>query len=293
MKRQVIQNFLNLPGLSGVALIDGRNRPFFFGPDIRLNTPQQDALAQGIQQVVETTPAGFDTFSFRFTNQLVYIYKLEEGLILLVLMADQTSFKDYRPAIRQLKATLMEEPHNVVPTFRLLAGCVTLSNSPATPDLPAWPDAGIPIPVAAEHPVASAAPATPVAAEHPITADNSDSVSFPEILAALNHLSEGAAQYLGKIIVANTWKQARPAQPWLAQFEIQKDGQFTLASPPAEPLTAEQHQWLQDWVRAFMGKGGRTIRNFQDLVSDGILTPSEKDLLLGPIDLSNGSGGTS
>ena len=39
---------------------------FFLGHHIRLNTQQQDALAQGIQQVVETTPADFQTFAFRF-----------------------------------------------------------------------------------------------------------------------------------------------------------------------------------------------------------------------------------
>ena len=62
-----------------MALVDGRNRPFFLGHHIRLNTQQQDALAQGIQQVVETTPADFQTFAFRFAHQLIYIYRLEQG----------------------------------------------------------------------------------------------------------------------------------------------------------------------------------------------------------------------
>lgn len=257
MKRQVIQNFLNLPGLAGVALIDGRNRPFFFGPAIQLNTPQQDALAQGIQQVIETIPAGFDTFSFRFTNQLAHIYKLDQGVILLVLMADQTPLPIYRPALHQLKLTLMEEPHNVVPTFRLLAGCVTLSGGPS-----------------AEEPAAVASP-SPVAPAPPV------GTGYAEVLAALNHLSEGATQYFGKVIVANTWKQSRPNQPWLAQFEIQKDGHFVIHPLPSGTLTPEQEQWIQDWVSAFVERGSRTLRNFRTLVNEGMLSPAEAKLLLG------------
>ncbi|PZV09688.1 MAG: hypothetical protein DCF32_01880 [Leptolyngbya sp.] len=257
MKRQVIQNVLNLPGISGMALIDGRNRPFFFGPDISLNSHQQDALAQGIQQVVETTPAHFDTFTFRFANQLAHIYKLDQGLILLVLITDQMPLIDYRTAIGQLKATLVEAPHNAVPTFRLLAGCVTLGGTHTTEGA-----AG----------AQALEPATPQR--------GTLAPSCQEVIAALNHLSDGATQYLGKTMVINTWKQSRPAHPWLERFEIQKDGHFTAATGGQASLTGEQHQWIKDWVTAFLGRGGRTIRNFQTLATGQTLTPQEQGLLL-------------
>lgn len=267
MKRQVIQNVLNLPGISGMALIDGRNRPFFVGPDISLNSHQQEALAQGIQQVVDTTPAHFDTFSFRFTNQITYIYKLDPGLILLVLINDQMPLTDYRTAIGQLKATLIEAPHNAVPTFRLLAGCVTLGSgvveiSPA--EVPKT-----------ELGAAETGTLTPV-----LQAPVLQAPVLQDVIAALNHLSDGAAQYLGKIIVINTWKQSRPAYSWLDQLEMQKDGHFAAGATGAAPLTEEQHQWIKAWVTAFLGRGGRTIRNFPTLISDQTLTPQERALLL-------------
>ncbi|MGB3202918.1 MAG: hypothetical protein WBA99_18570 [Nodosilinea sp.] len=241
-----------------MALIDGRNRPFFFGSDISLNSHQQDALAQGIQQVVDTTPTHFDTFSFRFANQLTHIYKLDQGLILLVLVTDQMPLTDYRTAIGHLKATLIEAPHNAVPTFRLLAGCVTLGKSADAADL---------VGVEASPPeLAGAEPGT-IAPSH------------QEVIAALNHLSDGATQYLGKTIVINTWKQSRPAHPWLERFEVQRNGHFTAVGDSLSSLSAEQHQWIKDWAAAFMGRGGRTIRNFPTLVS-GSLTPREQALLL-------------
>ncbi|MBE9158620.1 hypothetical protein IQ265_17540 [Nodosilinea sp. LEGE 06152] len=246
-----------------MALIDGRNRPFFFGPDISLNSHQQDALAQGIQQVVDTTPANFDTFSFRFANQLTHIYKLDQGLILLVLVTDQMPLTDYRTAIGQLKATLIEAPHNAVPTFRLLAGCVTLGSGSAAP---------------------AASPAGGAQPEAAASKQGTLAPGYQEVIAALNHLSDGATQYLGKTIVINTWKQSRPAHPWLEQFDVQRDGHFTAATAVTEsqiPLTAEQRQWVKDWVAAFMGRGGRTIRNFQALASSR-LTPQEQALLLVP-----------
>jgi hypothetical protein len=261
MHRQIIQDFLNLSGIVGVALVDGRNRPFFLGHHIRLNTQQQDALAQGIQQVVETTPADFKTFAFRFTNQLIYIYRLDQGVILMVMTSDQMPLNDYRPAVEQLKTTLSEDLYNAVPTFRLLAGCITLGGG-GTPQSASGPS---PSP-------AQGKPKQPPPASGEIT--------YQQVLGALNHLSDAAAQVLGKTIVTNGWKSSCPDSPWLKQFEIQKSAHFTYAGPTDAHLTADQQQQLQGWVDAFVNRCGRTFRNFQGMVIDANLTPEEKIILL-------------
>jgi hypothetical protein len=46
-------------------------------------------------------------------------------------------------------------------------------------------------------------------------------------------------------------------------------------------VTPEQHQWVRDWVSAFMVRGSRTFRNFQDLLANGLLSPHEVALLVG------------
>ena len=68
MKREVVQEFLGLPGIVGLALMDGRSRPCFYGVSERLNLQQKEALAQGICQVLETTPSSFRTFEFQFAG---------------------------------------------------------------------------------------------------------------------------------------------------------------------------------------------------------------------------------
>lgn len=127
MKREVVRDFLNLPGIVGVALIDGRSRPYFCGVDQALNFQQKEALAQGIRQVVETTPDGFESFEFQFTGHQVYIYKLDHGIILLVLAQSRLVYSEYLQAIEKLKATLQEDITKALVTFRLLASDITMS----------------------------------------------------------------------------------------------------------------------------------------------------------------------
>lgn len=262
MNRQIIQNFLNLSGILGVALVDGRNRPFFCGLDISLNTHQQDALAQGIQQVVETTPADFDTFAFRFSAQIIYIYKLNQGVILMITISDQLPLQEYRSAVEQLKNTLSEDLHNAVPTFRLLAGCVTLSQGTAwsTTDSPNSTDND--------------------SSDTSRNTSEQAGVSYQQVIGALNHLSEAASQILGKTIVTNGWKSSCPDSVWLKQFEVQKSAQFTFNGSKTTHLTREQEQQVKDWVDAFIGRCGRTFRNFQSTVVETHLTPEEKIILL-------------
>lgn len=253
MKRQVIQDFLTVPGIAALALIDSRNRPFFCGLDICLNSQQQAALARGIQQVVETTPANFDAFSFRFSGRQAHIYKLQQAMILLVITTDQVPIDAYLAALAQLKTALTED--TAFATFRLLAGCVVLGS----------PDAAD-----------SAVPADGIEAR----------VQCEEMLAALNHLSDFAAQYLGKVIVSNAWRAARPNHSWLTAFEIDCTGHFQLAeSAPlaaTDWLPAEQHQRLKEWVQAFMVHCSRVIRDFAAIACQQGLDSRQQALLLSP-----------
>jgi len=127
-KREGVQEFLNQPGIAGIALMDGRSRPYFFGVDQTLNFQQKEALAQGIQQVVQTTPPGFEYFEFQFSGHRVYIYKFDHGMILLVLATGEFMLMPYAPLIHQLQAELKHDPTNAIATFRLLAGNLSLSN---------------------------------------------------------------------------------------------------------------------------------------------------------------------
>lgn len=127
MKRDVVRDFLNLPGIVGIALMDGRSRPFFLGIDQILNFQQKEALSQGIQQVIETTPTHFEFFEFQFSDHRAFIYKLANDLILLVLVNNALVYANFAPTLALLQKELQEDLSSAIANFRLTAGNVTLS----------------------------------------------------------------------------------------------------------------------------------------------------------------------
>ena len=299
MKREVIQDFLNLPGIAGVALMDGRSRPYFCGIDQALNFQQKEALAQGILQVVETIPDSFDVFEFQFAEHQVRLYRLDRGMVLLVLTHQRLVCADYLSMITQLKAVLKEDIPNAIATFRLLAGNVTLtglhyrkqSAAPATTPSatialqPEKPQAAA-TPLAAT-PLADSSPAPFLPAPSPPSAKTPDTATLAEAIAALNHLSQFTTQYLGTHVIANYWKATRPTSDWLATVQVDRTAQFTVIGAPPQaataPLTAPERQWLQEWVTAFVKRCSQVMRDFPAIVEQKALNDQQKALLLEPL----------
>ena len=286
MKREVVQDFLNLPGIAGVALMDGRSRPYFCGVDQTLNFQQKEALAQGIRQVVDTTPAGFESFEFQFTGHQVYIYKLDQGIILLVLTRDGLVYRDYLQAIAKLKTALQEDVSTAIATFRLLAGNISLtgqnywkqrSDSPS--DIPLSPSA---IPTNFSN--GTKPPASEPSSPEP-TENANNTILLKEFLIALNHLSQFTTQYLGTAVIVNYWKASQPAAAWAGHFQIDRTGQISFVGPDSQrlsqPTSPEEFQWLREWVKAFIERCSRVIRDFPALIEQTGLTDSERQLLLG------------
>jgi hypothetical protein len=304
MKREVIQDFLNLPGIAGVALMDGRSRPYFCGVDQTLNFQQKEALAQGILQVVETIPDGFDAFEFQFTEHQVRLYKLDRGMVLLVLTRPSLVYADYLGSIKQLKTVLREDIPNAIATFRLIAGNITLSglndrkhtnNSPTSADGTTGTEGEGQTTRFAAPPLEAVTPPSRLdpLPGHPTEAllAASDSTTLElatlkEAIAALNHLSQFTTQYLGTHVITNYWKATRPQADWLANIQIDRSAQlsFTGSSPQATltPLTPQEQQWLQAWVSAFTKRCAQVIRDFPTIVEQKALNDRQKALLLAP-----------
>ncbi|MGP1382044.1 MAG: hypothetical protein ACTS2F_00710 [Thainema sp.] len=283
MKREVVQDFLNLPGIAGIALMDGRSRPYFFGLDQTLNFQQREALAQGIQQVIDTTPSGFESFEFLFSNYSVYIYKLEQGAILLVLTNENLDITSYMQGISLLKDELLGDITKAVATFRLLAGSISLSGQSYWGE--SQSQAALSTSGSTTQSNATVAPAqrTP-----PTPKSNQASVMKPpnlgEVLSALNSLSQYASQYLGKAVVSNYWKTSRPDLDWLDVFQIERTGNISLAPSSQTSLQEEienEHQkWIKMWVTAFVTRCARVIRDFPVLMEQEALDERQRYILL-------------
>ncbi len=280
MKQEVIQDFLNLPGIVGFALMDGRSRPYFYGVDQTLNFQQKEVLAQGILQVVETIPEGFESFKFQFAGHQAYLYKVEQEMILLVLTCDALVYSDYLQTIKNLKAVLREDVTNAIAKFRYIAGTVTQPTS--TPRSPKTPS-----PRNNSAPVTSPIPSELTPAEPPSRAVSPEptSSSLNNTLLALNQLSHFTTRYLGTQVVVNYWKSTRPPHPWLNHFQIDRSAHISFTSEPSEalqqPISPDQQSWVQEWVAIFIKRCSQIVRDFPDLIQHTALTDEQKTLLLG------------
>jgi hypothetical protein len=131
MSREVIQDFLNSAGVVGISLTNRRMRPYFYGLDAVLDRTKQ-ALGQGVLQVIENVPEGFESFEFYFAGHIVFIYKLTHGLVLLVLTDSDLKLVDYSRGITKIKHLIETDTYNTVAHFKLLLGSIpqqSLSNS--------------------------------------------------------------------------------------------------------------------------------------------------------------------
>ncbi|MDX2241916.1 MAG: hypothetical protein NW224_14620 [Leptolyngbyaceae cyanobacterium bins.302] len=306
MKQEVILDFLNLPGIAGVALMDRRSRPCFCGIDQTLNFQQKEALTQGILQVFETIPDEFESFEFHFGGHQVYIYKLDRGIILLVLTQGNLVYSDYLKTIKNLKATIREDIPNAIATFRLIASTVNLPGitttrrtstqrtqrteiTPSSKEIPA-PNS---VPPANQVPVINTAPAPPSPKPPLDTSTNGSTpavspakaANLNEAIVALNTLSQFTTQYLGTHVIANYWKATRPQQEWISQFQVDRTAQISLMNATPQQLqtllTPDQQAWLQEWVANFIKRCSQVIRDFPTLIQQKALTDEQKKLLWG------------
>lgn len=69
MEKETLDSFLSIRGVMGVALLSRAGRPFFYRSFQDLDSRQQQALTEGLFQVLETMPPGLDYFDFQFAEQ--------------------------------------------------------------------------------------------------------------------------------------------------------------------------------------------------------------------------------
>jgi len=246
MKQEGIKDFLNLPGIVGVALMDGQSQLFSGDIDQAFNLQQKEALSQGVLQVIETIPEGFESFEFQFSAYQVYIYKLVFGRVLLVLARQTLDYSDYLQRIEFVREAIRADFEGAIATLRTL----TVSQPPSRPIEKPQPQPS--------------------------------SATLQDVLAALNHLSRFTTQYLGIPVIVNYLKSTRPDQEWLQQFQIDRAAHISFSSTDGmtQPLSDEQQQWIRDWMAVFIRRCSQAVRDFATIVEQKALNPQQKALLL-------------
>jgi hypothetical protein len=258
MTPAAIRNFLTVPGIAGVTLMDGPSTLYFCRPDCTLPPQKQTVLFQGIVEILETISAEFVTFEFHLPGYKALLHQIDYCTRILVLADPGLKSALYNPALQGFETALKESRSDTRTLLPDIATGLGFINATVT--------------------AADLAPADRLPVSAAMT-----TINLQEMLLAINHLSKFASQYLGNSVIANQLQQARPESPWLNQFEIGKKAQITFVGGTdqlSRYLTSDEYQQLCLWSSAFIARCSRVIRDFGKLVERQGLDESTKSLLL-------------
>lgn len=106
-------------------------------------------------------------------------------------------------------------------------------------------------------------------------------VTAEELLNALNQLSKFISKYIGFKITANYLELTCPQFEWLNNFQINHSAKITFSSMGTKPISALQHQWVKQWVAAFIKRCTQFLKDLPTLIEQKALDESQKEILLG------------
>ncbi|AFY59733.1 hypothetical protein [Synechococcus sp. PCC 6312] len=95
-------------------------------------------------------------------------------------------------------------------------------------------------------------------------------------LGTFNEATLVAQRYLGKVIVRNYWRGAKPISAWLADFEVGDSGYITY-KPSFAPgqhshLHPDQESYLKQWLANFINQCHRVLPKFPQMLMDAMAT---------------------
>ncbi|MEL6385149.1 MAG: hypothetical protein AAFQ89_22325 [Cyanobacteria bacterium J06626_18] len=286
MKKSVIETFLNLPGMLGLALLDRHSCSYVYGTDRLQRLQQSETTVQGIQQIVSTTPADLKAFDFWFAHANVRIYKLDNDLILLVLTDKALDIQRYQTALVAMQEALQTDTENTLSLLRTLADHRVSSPQVAQPTkpfrpAPGWRPPSPPKPLPEKIPTIASVPS--LTAVPPLPSILRTTYDWKTGITALNALTDATAKYLGPTVTTNAWRLTRPEVPMLEKLHCDREGHFSYLADAADGsdsiISFEEHEHLEQWVQAFVKRCSLIIRDYPETVLQQSLEDSQRALL--------------
>jgi len=116
-----------------------------------------------------------------------------------------------------------------------------------------------------------------------------DTLTWDATLVALNRLTKYSSNYLGPLAIANYWKKSHTSlvnlHPSLEYWTVDYQGQINcpFISEQIAPLSVEQLQDVQTWVRAFLKECERVIVDVSQILQDKPLS-ADVSKLISPVE---------
>ncbi|NEQ50208.1 MAG: hypothetical protein F6K11_08765 [Leptolyngbya sp. SIO3F4] len=230
MQCQLIQNFLNLPGIIGFSLMSldqekslGQAYSVGFAQG---NSPEtQPRLIMGIQQIIATTPTFLEFCEFQFGLYRVEVHKIESEAVLIVFSESEMS-SQHSKSISELIQFIKADYLALVESIQSINARDEETGLPSLAQLP--------------------------------------TTNLVDVVAAMNNLSQITIRYLGTQLVANHWRTLQNVVS-LSTFYIASDGTVSVADVEQQ-LSSEQLAEIRLWTQRFHQRCTRIIRDYDELV---------------------------
>lgn len=249
MNQEVIRDFLNVPGIVGIALLSGHSEPVFYTHHPAFAEGNKSDLLQSVLQLVATIPPEYDGFAFHFAEYQIALHRLHSDLLALVIKNDTLNSEQFISAFTVLCSAIATNPTLEIVTNPTLE--IATNPTAETDNLPPLPS-----------------PAQP---------------NLKDVMQVMNELSEFTQRFLGIAVIANYWKSSRPDDVWFQQFQIERSGQIIFLGEPSsleQSVTAQDLEVLRRWIARFIQRCSQAVRGYAALVEQQALTDLQKALLL-------------
>lgn len=245
MQRQLVQNFLKLPGIIGFSIMSLESdatpeQVYSVGFPQGLGLDQQPRLAHGIQQIIHTTPLSLEFCAFQFGLYQVELHKVEPEILLIIISQGQLT-SQYSKAVSELVQFIKADSSTLVDSIQAIT---TTAMETAAAETVAQPQ----------------------------------TARLQDVVEAMNSLSQVTGRYLGPQLVANHWRKLDKIG-WLKQFCTITDSSISLASSNPE-LSPEQLAEIRLWTQRFHKQCTRIIRDY-DVLIEQALSAQHWQLLFG------------
>jgi hypothetical protein len=256
---EIIHDFLTVPGIAGIALIDGSTIPRLYAADPQLQIHQPKTFLANVTPILRSLAPEVQQLEFFFGTYRLYVCRLGYGFTVAVLTHCTIQWRNNSQDLRNFCQTVQAHLKISIP---LLETWASARNNPRQEPVP--------------RPLSAVLPSTVLPS--PAVIPPSPSIKLQDYLNAFNHLTTIAARTLGSTIITSQIKRSRPPELQIS-IDINPKGQ--LQTPTDSPLTPSDLQQLRQWTQNFRGQCSKIIRDFDTTAQQAGLTSEEAALLKG------------
>ena len=271
---EIIRDFLTVPGIAGIALIDGHPTPRLYAADPKLEIHQPKVFLANVTQILRTLTSEVQQLDFYFGTYRLYVCRMGFGFTVAVLTHCDVKWRNSSEELRQFCQAVQSH---------LKASITLLEDWASARDNIDRPSDSFQWDMVTTDVLPRVSLSVNASVSLPVNVPVSPPVSVPSLqdyLNAFNHLSTIAAQYLGGTIITSQVKRSRPQGEILAMITIAAKGQLTMLETDRAP-SPEELQVLRQWTEAFRGQCSKIIRDFDTTTRGAGLTNEEATLLTG------------